>query len=231
MTKVQQKAEVSKIAASRIPLSVPSIVNYDNHPSVRSRCKRLVDLTGALLGLTVLIALYLPIAVAVKLDSRGSVLYSQTRCGLKGKRFRIWKFRSMVRNAEELKGQVTNEVKGNIFKNKQDPRVTKVGRFLRKTSLDELPQFWNVLKGDMSLVGTRPPKPEEVELYDEHQYRRLQVKPGITGEWQVNGRSCVDSFDCVVDMDLSYQRKWSVLYDLKIIFKTAGVVLCQKGAY
>lgn len=201
------------------------------HPSVSSRLKRLVDVAGALAGLIILGLLFLPIALAIKLDSPGSVLYSQTRCGLLGKPFRIWKFRSMVEDAENLKHLVQNEASGNIFKNKNDPRVTRVGKFLRRTSLDEFPQFWNVLRGEMSLVGTRPPTTDEVALYDNIQHKRLLVKPGITGEWQVGGRSSIEDFTSVVDMDLSYQSKWSVTYDLRLILKTVQVVFDTKDAY
>ncbi len=137
----------------------------------------------------------------------------------------------MVTRAEELKHLVPNEVKGILFKNKNDFRVTRVGRFLRKTSLDELPQFWNVLKGDMSLVGTRPPTVDEVEQYENYHFRRLLVKPGMTGEWQVQGRSKVDDFEHVVSMDLNYQEKWSIAYDLMLILKTIQIVLARQGAY
>jgi lipopolysaccharide/colanic/teichoic acid biosynthesis glycosyltransferase len=126
---------------------------------------------------------------------------------------------------------VSNDVEGQIFKNKNDPRVTRVGKFLRSTSLDEFPQFWNVLKGEMSLVGTRPPHPDEVSLYQKHHYQRLRVKPGMTGEWQVNGRSTIGTFEEVVQLDLKYQQQWSPFYDLKLILKTLIVVSIGKGAY
>ena len=125
---------------------------------------------------------------------------------------------------------VQNQASGFIFKNENDPRITRIGRFLRRTSLDELPQFWNVLKGDMSLVGTRPPTPDEVARYNPHHWRRLDVKPGLTGEWQVNGRSTVKNFEDIVDMDLQYQDKWSVTYDLQLILKTILVVVKGSGA-
>ncbi len=146
-----------------------------------------------------------------------------------GKRFRIWKFRSMVANASLVKDQVQNKVKGPFFKNENDPRITKVGRFIRKTSLDEFPQFWNVLKGDMSLVGTRPPTPNEVEKYEVHHKQRLDVKPGLTGEWQVKGRSKIVDFEEVVHLDLQYQKNWSLFYDLQLIFNTIGVVFSKKS--
>jgi len=201
------------------------------HSSAVSSIKRMVDLLGALLGLVILGVLFLPIAIAIKLDSPGSVLYRQERFGLQGKPFTILKFRSMVENADALKAVVQNEASGLIFKNKQDPRITRVGKFLRKTSLDELPQFWNVLRGEMSLVGTRPPTRDEVSRYKTHHWQRLKVKPGITGEWQVYGRSAVKDFEQVLELDLRYQHRWTPLYDLVIIWRTIGVLLTKSGAY
>lgn len=200
------------------------------HASTRSILKRLIDILGSIVGLLILAIVFLPIAIAIKLDSPGPVFYTQDRCGLHGKLFKIRKFRSMVPNADTLKSQVKNEAKGLIFKNENDPRVTRVGRFLRKTSLDELPQFWNVFVGEMSLVGTRPPTIDEVAQYKEHHWRRLDVKPGITGVWQVNGRSSVKDFEEVVLLDLSYQSFWSPVYDLFLIAKTIQVVLARRGA-
>lgn len=211
-------------------LQTKPISNY-KHPSVQNNLKRWVDIVGALTGLMILAVFWVPIAITIKQDSPGPLLYSQIRCGLNGETFRIWKFRSMVIDADALKAQVKNEASGHIFKNKNDPRVTRVGKFLRRTSLDELPQFWNVLKGEMSLVGTRPPTPDEVAQYTPYHWRRLRVKPGMTGEWQVNGRSSVDNFDAIVRMDLYYQRRWSVGYDLHLIVKTIQVVLNKQGAY
>ena len=200
------------------------------HPATISKFKRLIDIVGALVGLVITAILALPIAIAIQIDNPGPILYSQVRCGLKGKTFRIWKFRSMVANADGLKHLVSNEAKGGIFKNRNDPRVTRVGKFLRKTSLDEFPQFWNVLIGDMSLVGTRPPTVDEVMHYKQHHWQRLNVKPGITGEWQVNGRSNVTDFEAIVNMDLAYQEKWTPFYDLKLLLKTILVVLDKQGA-
>ncbi|MGB7087961.1 MAG: sugar transferase [Phormidesmis sp.] len=215
----------------QLSLLQPSNLNNYEHPSIRSKIKRLIDILGAIVGLVITGILFLPLAIAIRLNSRGAILYSQIRCGLNGKEFRIWKFRSMVSDADELKRLVENEASGHIFKNRNDPRVTSVGQFLRRTSLDELPQFWNVLRGDMSLVGTRPPTPDEVENYTSYHCKRLFVKPGMTGEWQVNGRSTVNSFDAIVKMDLCYQHKWSINYDLALIFKTIQVVFKKKGAY
>jgi len=136
----------------------------------------------------------------------------------------------MVVEADRLQHLVINQATGNIFKNKNDPRITRIGRFLRRTSLDELPQFWNVLTGDMSLVGTRPPTVDEVMRYETHHWERLNTKPGITGEWQANGRSNITDFEDIVRMDIAYQQKWSVLYDLKLIWKTVITVANSHGA-
>ncbi len=201
-----------------------------SHPAVTSKVKRLMDIGGAIVGLGITAMVAVPVGLAMMIKDPGPLFYSQTRCGLNGRRFRIWKFRSMVVNADKLKHLVKNEAEGYIFKNENDPRITKVGAFLRKTSLDEFPQFWNVLLGDMSLVGTRPPTLDEVEKYEPHHWHRLHVKPGITGEWQANGRSSVKDFEEIVRMDVNYQKKWSVFYDLKLIFKTISVVLNKKGA-
>jgi lipopolysaccharide/colanic/teichoic acid biosynthesis glycosyltransferase len=200
------------------------------HDSLTSKAKRCIDISGALVGLGITAVLFAPIAIALYLDNPGKVLYKQERCGFRGNRFSIWKFRSMVTDADLLKHTVTNQAKGHIFKNDNDPRITRVGKFLRRTSLDELPQFWNVLMGDMSLVGTRPPTPDEVKHYNNRHWSRLEVKPGMTGEWQANGRSSVSDFEAIVDMDLAYIRHWSVLYDLRLILKTIQVVLHRKGA-
>lgn len=202
------------------------------HVSTHSVVKRAIDILGAGVGLSILSVLFVPIAIAIRLDSKGSVFYSQERFGLQGKPFRIWKFRSMVSNADELKGEIENEAQGLIFKNTRDPRVTRVGRFLRKTSLDEFPQFWNVLIGDMSLVGTRPPTADEVRQYSEHHWQRLDVRPGLTGQWQVSGRSEIKDFEEIVNLDLHYQRNWTPAYDLKLLFRTVTMLLSQEpGAY
>jgi lipopolysaccharide/colanic/teichoic acid biosynthesis glycosyltransferase len=205
--------------------------NFYLHESVLSKSKRVLDVVGAIVGLLITAVLFIPLAIVIKLDSPGPILFSQVRCGLHGRTFRIWKFRSMVDKAEYKKHLVKNQAKGHIFKNENDPRVTKIGCFLRKTSLDEFPQFWNVLKGEMSLVGTRPPTVDEVSKYKPHHFSRLNVKPGITGEWQTRGRSRVSNFEDIVALDLDYQKKWSFFYDLNIIFLTVYVVLARRGAY
>jgi lipopolysaccharide/colanic/teichoic acid biosynthesis glycosyltransferase len=208
-----------------------SVAANSLHPSVSSFSKRAIDILGALVGLMLTGLIAIPVAIFMAIGDPGPLFYSQIRCGLHGRPFRIWKFRSMVVGADRLKHLVQNESNGFIFKNENDPRVTRIGAFLRRTSLDEFPQFWNVLRGEMSLVGTRPPTPDEVEQYKSYHWQRLNVKPGITGEWQANGRSQVKDFEEIVKMDLRYQQKWSVAYDLLLIFKTVKVVLNQHGAY
>ncbi|NEO25317.1 MAG: sugar transferase [Kamptonema sp. SIO4C4] len=209
----------------------PLFQRRNPHPSVHHLGKRFLDLAGALVGLSVTIVLIPIIAIAMQCTDPGPLFYSQIRCGLQGKPFRIWKFRSMVVDADQKKHLVENQAQGYIFKNQNDPRITRLGRFLRKTSLDEFPQFWNVLRGEMSLVGTRPQTPDEVEQYNGYHWQRLQVKPGITGEWQVNGRSCVTNFEEIVALDLAYQQKWSLVYDVQLIVRTVGVLFTKKGAY
>lgn len=205
--------------------------NQPIHPSVKNKTKRLIDIIGALIGLALTCLIAIPVVIAMVVSDPGSLFYSQIRCGFNGHPFRLWKFRSMVVGADKLKHRIPNEASGQIFKNKNDPRITRLGKFLRQTSLDEFPQFWNVLIGDMSLVGTRPPTFDEVKYYQNHHWKRLRVKPGITGEWQVNGRSQIKNFEEIVSLDINYQCKWSVLYDLKLIFKTVQIVLNRSGAY
>jgi len=234
--KIAMGASKSSVLSEMLSLFVPQLTHkvcvskQQVHCSVTSKVKRSIDILGSLVGLAIAAAVAVPIWVAMLFDSPGSLLYSQVRCGIKGRHFRMWKFRSMVVGAEKLKHLVSNQATGHIFKNDNDPRITRVGRFLRCTSLDELPQFWNVLIGEMSLVGTRPPIPDEVASYNNFHWQRLDVKPGLTGEWQVYGRSAVKDFDDIVGMDLDYQRKWSVIYDISLICKTILVVLNKKGA-
>lgn len=210
--------------------STAKLLTQDVHPSVNSVFKRSLDICGSLVGLLILAIVFVPVAIAIQLDNPGPIFFSQERYGVHGRKFRIRKFRSMVVNAEQLKSLVSNEASGMIFKNKKDPRVTRVGRFLRSTSLDELPQFWNVLVGEMSLVGTRPPTGDEVARYNDRHWQRLNVKPGLTGEWQVSGRSSIKDFEEVVDLDLRYQSRWHPLYDLVIIAKTIYVIFAKVGA-
>lgn len=214
-----------------VPMNLFSLKVNSPHPSTDSPVKRLIDIVGSIVGLLILALIFLPVAIAITLDSPGPIFYTQERYGLQGRPFRICKFRSMVKNAEALKSEIPNEAKGLFFKNQKDPRITRVGRFLRKTSLDELPQFWNVLMGDMSLVGTRPPTRDEVSQYTPRHWQRLNVKPGLTGEWQVSGRSKVTDFEKVVDLDLRYQDRWTWWYDLRILVKTLYLVFKKEGAY
>lgn len=195
-------------------------------------CKRAFDIAASFCALVVLSPVFLIIYLIIYLDDpHGNPIFSQIRIGKNGKAFRLYKFRSMVVNAEDLLAglQNQNEMSGPAFKMKNDPRVTKVGRFIRKTSLDELPQLWNVLKGDMSLVGPRPPLPNEVEQYTEEQKKRLSVTPGLTCYWQVQpSRNDLD-FGEWFELDMKYLRERSMKTDIKIIFQTILVVLHMEG--
>ena len=196
--------------------------------------KRIIDIIGASVGIVFSAPLMLASAIAIKLDSAGPVLFKQIRVGQNGRRFKIFKLRTMTANAELHKQELLalNEVGGGfMFKMREDPRITRVGAFLRKTSFDEFPQFFNVLVGDMSLVGTRPPTEDEVERYECKHWRRLRIKPGITGLWQISGRSAINDFDEIVKLDTEYMKTWSILSDIKILFYTLAVVVRRKGAY
>jgi len=194
--------------------------------------KRLMDIAGALIGLSLLAFLFPLIALGIKINSPGPIFFSQKRVRENGRLFKCWKFRSMFIDAEERKKELMskNEMNGAIFKMKNDPRITPIGRLLRKTSIDELPQFWNVLKGEMSLVGTRPPTPDEVANYENWHRRRISIKPGITGMWQVSGRNKISDFDEVVKLDLFYIDHWSLWLDIKILLKTFWVVFKEEGS-
>ena len=194
--------------------------------------KRTMDIFGSIVGLAICFICFLIFGPIIKLTSPGPVFFAQTRVGINGRRFRIYKFRSMYQDAEKRKAELmeNNEMNGLMFKMKDDPRITPIGRFLRKSSIDELPQFWNVLKGDMSLVGTRPPTVDEYEQYESYHMRRLSIRPGITGLWQVSGRSDITDFEEVVRLDLKYIDSWSLLLDIRLIFATVGIVLFGKGA-
>ena len=196
--------------------------------------KRLMDIAGGMIGLILSSPIMLVTAIAIKLDSPGPVLFKQTRVGQNGRHFKIYKFRSMYIDAEERKKELMarNEMQGDVmFKMKDDPRITRVGKVIRKLSIDELPQFFNILGGSMSLVGTRPPTVDEVEKYKTNQWRRISIKPGLTGMWQVSGRSNVKSFDEIVEMDVEYIDNWSLWLDFKIILKTVLVLLKHDDAY
>ncbi|MED3897039.1 sugar transferase [Priestia aryabhattai] len=196
-------------------------------------CKRSIDILGSLIGLVILSVFILVIAIAIKLeDPKGPIFFSQKRIGKGGKEFNMYKFRSMVTDAEErLKDLLElNETTGAMFKMKNDPRVTRIGHLIRKTSIDELPQLFNVLKGDMSLVGPRPPLPREVVEYTNYDMQRLLVVPGCTGLWQISGRSNI-GFKEMVNLDLEYIQKRTTLIDIKIIFKTVLVLFGSKDAF
>jgi len=196
-------------------------------------CKRMFDIVVSIVALIVSSVITIPTAIAIKLEDHGPVFYTQKRVGLRGKTFRMIKFRSMVTNADQLKRQLaekTGQTDRFIFKMKDDPRITKVGRFIRRFSIDELPQFLNVLKGDMSVVGPRPPLPEEVARYNQVYATRMFVKPGITGPWQVSGRSDLSAEESE-RLDVNYVQNWSMMGDVVIILRTIGAVLSHKGAY
>ncbi len=201
-------------------------------PFMMAGAKRLIDIIGSLIGLAITGVVTIFLAPPLLIESPGPLVFSQVRVGKNGRRFKIYKFRSMYQDAEERKKELMakNEMNGLMFKMQDDPRITKVGKFIRKTSLDELPQFWNVLKGDMSLIGTRPPTMDEFEKYKGRYKRRLSLRPGITGMWQVSGRSDIKDFEDVLALDLEYIDNWSLGLDFKILFKTIGVVLFRKGA-
>ena len=194
--------------------------------------KRVLDIAGSLVGMVILGITTIFVAPAIKLDSPGPVFFGQTRVGKNGRKFTFYKFRSMYKDAEARKKELmaSNEVKGLMFKMEDDPRITKVGKFIRKTSIDELPQFWNVLRGDMSLVGTRPPTVDEFEHYEAKHKCRLSMTPGLTGLWQISGRSDIKDFDEVVRLDMQYIDNWSILKDIKILILTVKVVLTGRGS-
>lgn len=211
-----------------------TVITYTRFQSSYKRLliKRCMDILGGLIGLIITGIFYPFVAIAIKMDSPGPVLFSQIRIGRNGRRFKIYKFRSMYIDAEERKKELEkqNEMQGFMFKMENDPRITKVGRFIRKTSIDELPQFYNVLKGDMSLVGTRPPTEDEFEKYNQYYRRRISMTPGLTGLWQVSGRSEIENFDDVVKYDLKYIDSWSLTLDCKILLQTVMVVFTGKGS-
>ncbi|MER7746051.1 sugar transferase [Streptomyces bacillaris] len=230
-------SELSGIAASRVrPVTAAGLTLLHIAPPLRGGpqgiLKSVLDRTGALFGLLVLSPLLLAVALSVRLSSRGPVFHRQVRQGQHNRPFTMWKFRTMVADAEARKAQLTkdNEVDGPLFKMRRDPRVTPVGRTLRRTSIDELPQLFNVLLGQMSLVGPRPPLPEEASRYDEREHRRLAVKPGLTGLWQVSGRSDL-SWQETVALDLWYVDNWSVATDMGLLVRTVRAVTDGRGAY
>ena len=211
-----------------------TVVTYSiNHFDYRRMVvKRLIDILGGLAGSLITIVFTPFVAIAIRLDSPGPVFFAQTRIGKNGRRFKIYKFRSMYIDAEERKKELEaqNEMHGLMFKMENDPRITRVGKFIRKTSIDELPQFFNIVRGDMSLVGTRPPTEEEFEQYNSHYRRRISMTPGLTGLWQISGRSEIVDFDEVVKLDLEYIDNWTLGLDIKILLQTVWVVFTGRGS-
>lgn len=203
-----------------------------NNGKVYLFIKRVIDIFGSLIGLIIFSPIFILISIAIKLeDPKGKILFCQERVGINSNVFKMYKFRSMVSNAEELLEHVSklNEMNGPVFKIKDDPRITKVGRFIRKTSLDEIPQFINILKGDMTFVGPRPPLASEVEQYSDYEMQRLMVKPGLTCYWQICGRNSID-FDEWVELDLKYIEERNTFIDIKIILKTFFVLFGDENA-
>lgn len=194
--------------------------------------KRVIDVIGAIVGLMLTAVAAIFVVPAIKLESPGPAVFRQKRVGKNGRYFYIYKFRSMYQDAEARKAELMaqNEMKGQMFKMTDDPRVTRVGKFIRSTSIDELPQFWNILKGEMSLVGTRPPTVEEFKHYEPRHKRRLSMKPGLTGLWQVSGRSDIEDFEEVVRLDVEYIDNWNLQLDAKILLKTVVVIFKKVGA-
>ncbi len=229
LTPVFRDAELSYI--QNIPcfkLNVPSIAGFNFW------LKRSLDLLCGVLCLLLLSPLYLLLAICIYLDNPGPIFYRQLRVGLHNKPFKVWKFRTMVKNAEQLQQtlEAQNETQdGILFKIKSDPRITRIGRLLRRYSLDELPQIFNILLGEMSFIGPRPLPLRDVEKFAEHHHIRHQVLPGITGLWQISGRSDIQNFDDVLKLDIQYIEQWSIWLDLKILLKTIFVVLTKSGAY
>lgn len=199
---------------------------------VQTALKRGFDILGSLMLIAILAIPMLLVAIAIRLESRGMPIIRQRRNGLYGQTFNMLKFRSMVDGAEQMREELShqNDADGPLFKIKEDPRRTRIGKFIRRTSIDELPNLFNVLRGEMSLVGPRPPLPHEVEEYTGRQMGRLAVKPGITGLWQINGRSLL-SFDEMIELDLAYVETWSVAKDIGIMLRTIPAVLTARGAY
>ena len=214
-----------------INVNINSAVEKKEYRLIYSILKRVIDVVGALFGLIILSPILIIVGVLIKLESKGPIIFAQKRVGLNGKEFKMYKFRSMVANAEEIKEKLKekNEMSGPMFKMKNDPRITKVGKFIRKTSIDELPQLINVLKGDMSLVGPRPSLPNEVKEFVPWMLKRLEVKPGLTCYWQVMGRNNID-FENWMKLDIKYVNERSFWLDIKLIFKTFFVLFGDKNA-
>lgn len=210
------------------------MITYANRivPSGQLVLKRIMDIVGALAGCAALLLIMVIFGPLIKLESPGPIFFSQKRVGRNGRVFKMYKFRSMYADAEERKKELMakNEMKGLMFKMEHDPRITKIGAFMRKTSLDEFPQFINILMGDMSLVGTRPPTLDEFAQYSPYHKKRLSFRPGLTGMWQVSGRSDITDFEEIVRLDVEYIDHWSIGLDMKILLKTLLAVFAGRGA-
>lgn len=222
---------MSQVRINDIEVTVNDSRSYSNNLRYVF-LKRAIDVFGALFGLVILSPILIAVGIAIRFDSKGPILYSQVRVGKDGKCFKMYKFRSMVTNAEELLDKIKdkNEMDGPMFKIKKDPRITNVGKFIRRTSIDELPQLMNILNGDMSLVGPRPSLPNEVAEFEPWMIERLSVKPGLTCFWQVSGRNNI-GFKEWMEMDIKYVRERNTLTDIKLILKTAMLMLGDKNAH
>ncbi len=229
---VAQDAPAPSAPRRRPLFSVLAEIREQPRTRLERVAKRAMDVVGSAAALVAFAPVMAITAVAVKATSPGPVFFVQDRCGLGGRRFRFYKFRTMVDGADALKAELAhlNEMSGPVFKIAADPRMTTVGAVLRKLSIDELPQLWNVLRGEMSLVGPRPPTPDEVEQYDARAAQRLSVIPGMTGLWQVSGRSDIADFSTWLELDLDYAENWSVWRDVSILARTPLVVLLTRGA-
>ena len=231
LEKILQNSKFDNINCSMVAGHPVAIFAPAVHNDREIILKKTTDFIGGLLGTVLSLPIILITAIPLLIESPGPLIFKQARVGKNGRIFNIYKLRSMYADAEKRKQALMaqNKMDGHMFKMDNDPRITKVGKFIRKYSIDELPQFWNVLKGDMSLIGTRPPTVEEFEQYESHHKRRLSMKPGITGLWQVSGRSNIQDFEEVVKLDCEYIDTWSPALDIRILFKTVNVVLTHKG--
>jgi lipopolysaccharide/colanic/teichoic acid biosynthesis glycosyltransferase len=210
---------------------IPDLARSPEYSRIALAAKRLVDVFGSLVGLAICVVAYLLYRGRIRRESGGSAIFRHRRVGMSGEQFEMYKFRTMTVGAEhqQKKLQTRNEMRGPVFKIRNDPRTIPIGKFLRRFQIDELPQFWNVLKGQMSLVGPRPPTPAEVALYEPHHFARLRVKPGLTGLWQLYGNGHVNSFEEIVALDCRYIDNWSLWVDFKILLKTVPRVLKGNG--